>query len=45
MSTKSLLAQVATFDVPNEDIQGSNAPTPIVTIEPSKKFWVLIYLW
>ena len=45
MSAKSLLAQVATFDVSNEDIQGSNAPTPIVTIEPSKKFWVLIYLW
>ena len=37
MSTKSLLAQVATFDVFNEDIQGSNAPTPIVTIEPSRK--------
>ena len=38
MSTKSLLVQVATFDVSNEDIQGSKAPTPIVTIEPSKKF-------
>ena len=37
MSAKSLLAQVATSDVSNGDIQGSNAPTPIVTIEPSKK--------
>ena len=34
---KSLVAQLAPLDVSNEDIQSSNPPSPIATIELSRE--------